>query len=132
MCPDLQQEALGQIYNHLANGYAAQDYVREVRVHPDDVEFVSHWLAEMPMPEVVRQLVSVVPNNGSTAVPGVLIQSQVETEWLARHFEDAGLTEWIRAKGAPIMLTHKDLKMLFLLQGVDQCQQRKPHIIIPH
>lgn len=126
-----QQEVLGQIYSHIANGYAAQDYVREIRVHKDDVEFVADWLASMPMPDNVRHLLQVVANPADTIAPAALLQSQVETDWLGHHFESLGLIEWIQSKGAPIMLTHKDLKLLFLLQGVDECHQKRPHIVIP-
>lgn len=122
---------LTKIVNHLAQGYATQDYVRQVLVHPNDVQFVKEWIATVAMPQIVRQLVEIMPNEGTHIEPGVILQSQVETEWLAKHYEDKGLLEYIKAHEAPLMLTHKDLKLLFLLDGVRESEKRRNKILIP-
>ena len=130
---DEEQQAiqLNKIVNQLAQGYATQNYVRELKVHPEDVEFIASWLQGINMPQIVRQLCEIVPNDGSHAEPGVILQNQIETEWLSKYYKSSGLIDYITAKEAPLVLTHKELKLLFLLEGMLECDRKRRKILLP-
>lgn len=124
-----QEMVLGQVLRQLASSYAGQDYVREIRVHPDDVEFIKAWLAPLGLPEIVEKLLTVVPNDGSAVDPGYIVQSQIETEWLTRHFKDNGLHKRMSEDGAPLLLNHRDLKLLYLLDALKDCDSQRRRLV---
>jgi hypothetical protein len=129
--PEVAAQELHVLAQHIQEGYVAQDYVRQIIVHPDDVQFVTEWVDSQNLPGIVRGLIHVVPNGGDRSDIGVVIQSQVETEWLAANFRDQGVIDIIRAAGAPIILNHRDMKLLFLVRALLECESKRKKILIP-
>lgn len=100
-------------------GAQIENYVREIRVHPELATPIRQLIGDHPMiPEVAKSMIIVSENDGTELLSGIGTQRAIEAQFLHWFLDNVPemkmLQQFCADRGYPIMLTFEDKKRLFL------------------
>lgn len=120
-----------ELENEIKRIYMNGDSLIAMRIRPGALETFMEWYATFQLSDdpardsMIRQQIKIIPDK---EVPTVSLEThaQLEAGWLYKYFSDKGLFKLMEVKGAPIRINPSDLKLLFL---IDLLNEGKSNII---
>lgn len=99
-------------------GSAETDYIRKLAGNQKDLDFIKDYLAKVGLPQNLQDLIEYNPRPEAPGI-NIVMQSEIERDWLKKHFDDKGLFGWLDGQNSPIMLGLKEMKDLYIREGLE-------------
>lgn len=134
---DLTQQELNELLEDMTKKIldcaANDDFVRIIYCHPDDAEDMQKFVDEIgqTVNPMIAKMIQVESNGGNEFMPRFLTQTMIEYDWLSKYYKDKGVFDKLASRNTPIMLTHKDLKTLFLTDLLLDMRESDARIVRP-
>lgn len=125
-----KDKAVDFLLKQVIQGSINQDPVRQIVLHPDLSAPLSEALNESDyVTDQAMSMLSITPNIGDREITTLIRQSDIEYAFLSRYYNAEGLPEAVAKAGAPLVLGHLELKMIFLWEKLLECRANTPQIV---